>query len=132
MVSVLKVYNYKKGGEINMNNWQRVGKTSGVTWDPETTKEISGIFKEKRTNVGPNNANIYVLENEEGTLVSVWGSSSLDLKMADVEVGNEVKIVYLGMAKNKKTNREFKNFDVFQRSTNETASDESESDEPPF
>ncbi len=115
-----------------MNNWQRVGKTSGVTWDPETTKEISGIFKEKRTNVGPNNANIYVLENEEGTLVSVWGSSSLDLKMADVEVGNEVKIVYLGMAKNKKTNREFKNFDVFQRSTNETASDESESDEPPF
>lgn|SRR3990167_3707529 len=87
----------------------------GDTWDFTANKEMVGLFIGKEENVGENNSNLYSFEVDQKN-VAVWGSTVLDIRMKNVKVGEEVKIVFLGMedSPNRK-GKQYKNFDVFHR-----------------
>lgn len=74
---------------------------------------VQGIYKNMKTNVGQNSSTIYELELADGQLVSFWGSSLLDGKFAQIEVGMEVRVTYLGVAQPKTAKgRPYRNFRV--------------------
>lgn len=95
-------------------NWIEVNESSD-TWDLK--EPIQGIYKSKKENVGPNNSNQYIVETKDGN-VGVWGSTVLDNKFAEVPVGSEVKIEYLGKKDGKRG--QYKDFSLAYRPTGES------------
>ena len=101
---------------IDKNKYQEV--SGGLDVDrtgPEKDQElapgdgIEGRYVEKKTGVGKNNSNVYVLE--VGTAkVGVWGSTVLDTKFANVAIGKMVAIEYLGEAQSKQGGRSYKDY----------------------
>lgn len=88
------------------------------TWDFKKEgkdAELIGVFTGKETEVGDNESNMYHFEKENGEPVSVWGNAVLDVRLKNIKVGEEVKIIYLGKEKSEKTSRTYHNFDVFHR-----------------
>ena len=96
-----------------MRDWVKV--EMGPTWDFKKEKELKGRYVSKSELVGPNDSNMYKVERTDGTTVGVWGNTMLDDKFNSIEVGEDVKIVYLGLIKSEKTNREYNSFDVFHK-----------------
>ncbi len=98
------------------NDWVKMETSSSPTWDYKAgkVKEVVGVLKEIKSNVGPNNSMLFVLETKEGDL-GVWGTGLLTSRLGNLPLGEEVKIVYLGMAKSEKTGRNYHNFDVFHK-----------------
>jgi len=78
-----------------------------VTIEPEVWKQekegdmIEGVLIKKDTNIGPNNSRTYHLE-KEGRVIMIWGTTVLDDKMALINVGDYVRITYLGKKQGKK------------------------------
>jgi len=101
------------------NDWQKIEQESGETWDFENSPELQGVLVRKEEHVGPNDSKMYRIQIEsdtEGTKeIGVWGNTVLDGRFQKVEVGEEVKLVYLGKEKSPKTNREYHAFDVYHR-----------------
>ena len=99
-----------------MSNWKTIGETSNNNkmHDFEVNKEITGILFNKRNNIGANNSNIYDIEVGD-EVIGVWGTSILDRKMEEVEVGEEVRIIYNGKKISDKTKRQYKDFTVQSR-----------------
>ena len=100
-----------------MADWITVkddNQSSDRTHDFETDKVIEGIYFNNKENVGRNLQTIYQFEIGE-ELVDVWGATILDRKMQGIEVGEEVKITYLGKKISKTSKREFKDYDVKHR-----------------
>jgi hypothetical protein len=112
-----KNINYK---EFNMADWVETTTSESTTWDREDT--LIGVYKQKKEGVGANEANIYVLKTKDGD-VNVWGSTVLDSKFQDIEIGCEVKIEPLGGVKSPKTGREYLDFKVLYRTPEETKQD---------
>ena len=77
------------------------------SWNKVETQATSFRFENdgdemegKLVSVGPGKfekSKVYVLEKEDGSAVTIFGSVILDDRMSEVEVGNYVKIVYKGM-----------------------------------
>lgn len=98
------------------DDWTKMGPGDRVeSWDYEKEKEIVGTLVEKRENVGPNMAKMYILRLADGTKKGVWGSANIDMNMVNVPVGNDVKLIYVGVVQNPKTKRNFKKFEFFTR-----------------
>jgi len=83
--------------EIDNMAWEEEEGMNFIDW--EKTKEIVGRYKEKLENFGENNSNVYVLETEDGKIISIWGTGFLDTKMANVSTGSRIRIVYEGLGK---------------------------------
>lgn len=82
-----------------MADWITVGEGgNNPTWDKENP--IQGVFVNLKTDVGPNNSNMYTLKTKDGE-VDVWGSTVLDSKFEQVPRGAEVRIECLGEAEGK-------------------------------
>src|SRR3989344_7625718 len=96
-----------------MSAWVKV--EMGPTWDFKKEKELEGKYLSRSENVGVHNSNLYKIERADGTTVGVWGNTMLDDKFNSIGVGEDVKIVYLGLIKSEKTNREYNAFDVFHK-----------------
>ena len=96
-------------------DWEKVEAETGETWDYVKTPEIQGVLVNKEEHVGPNDSMMYRLQMEDDTELGVWGNTVLDGRFKKIEVGEEVKLVYLGKQKSPKTNREYHSFDVFHR-----------------
>jgi len=78
--------------------FKEVGKELPEVWTPKKEGDfIEGIYAQRKSNVGPNNSNLYVLEIE-GKLKSVWGSTVLDDLMVDpnIKIGDTLRITYDG------------------------------------
>src|SRR4030043_2274036 len=75
-------------------------ESSGAFWKPATKDEfVEGIYLNKETGVGPNKSNVYYIEKlEDKSLVQIWGSTILDMRMIPVTFGQQVKITYKGVA----------------------------------
>ena len=56
--------------------------------------------------------NNYVIKTDSGERMTVLGSTVINTKMADVEVGKTVRITYLGEQKSSTTGRVYKDFKV--------------------
>ena len=74
---------------------------------------IQGFYKDKKVNIGQNDSNLYEILLSNGTLVSVWGSGLLDGKFAEIPMGCEVRLTYLGITQPKTAKgRAYQNFKV--------------------
>ncbi len=76
--------------------------------------QIQGFYVNKRENVGQNDSNVYEIKlNPSGELVAIWGSALLDGKFAQIPLGCEVRVEYLGIAQPKtQGGRPYANFRV--------------------
>lgn len=111
--------------------WQEVAQEQGksVRWAEKPTNDwqkdnthffgttVSGVYKEKRTGVGANDATIYEIKSKEHGLLSVWSTTVLADRMSEVPVGAEVKIECTGEAKTKVGNKPYSLFKVMFRET---------------
>lgn len=65
-------------------------------WKPEKENDfICGVYKGIGKNVGENKQNVYHLQTDS-KVISIWGSTVLNGKMELVQVGDDIKIIYLG------------------------------------
>jgi len=81
-------------------------------WIPEKKdEEISGRLAKVDVGVGENKSMLYTIETEDAVR-GVWGSTVLDGKMRFFEVGDYVKIVFLGKKEGGKK-ESYKDFEVF-------------------
>lgn len=98
------------------SKWVKVEMGNDTMWDFETDKEFVGVFLEKREHIGDNDSNVYVFEGEDNKTYGIWGNSILDSRLKNIQVGEEVKIEYLGKKKSEKNpSRMYKDFDVWHR-----------------
>jgi hypothetical protein len=95
-----------------MSDWKEATVGDGEIWDRE--KAIQGTLVKKQENIGPNESFLYTLRTKDGD-VGVWGSSVLDTKFQEIEVGYEVKVEPLGKTKSPKTGREYFDYKVMYR-----------------
>jgi len=97
--------------------WEKVGGQGNLDakmWDFNKDGDLIGEVKSKLENVGPNASRLYEIENTDG-IFSVWGCSALDRNMMAINVGNIIKISFIGLQKNPNTGRTFKNFEVYRK-----------------
>lgn len=92
--------------------WEKIeGQPMSTTHDFNEKSEFVGIYQGNQSNVGENNSNVYNFL-AEGEPVSIWGSAVLDSRLANLTGGEEVKIVYEGMAEGK-NGRNYKDYSVY-------------------
>lgn len=84
--------------------------TDSIVWDRK--KAIEGVYTSVKEKVGPNESMLYTLKTKDGD-VSVWGSTVLDTKFAQIKIGSKVMIEPLGITKSEKTGRNYQDFRVF-------------------
>lgn len=107
-------------------SWKKVTGNLGqaVRWtvEPKDQKQaestvyvggvIEGQYIELRENVGMNSATIYMVQTEKHGVLSVWDTTVLRDKMAEVPVGSLVRITCLGDQVPKKGGKAYVGFDV--------------------
>ena len=104
------------------NEWEKVemspawNKTNeDGTYSLKENDSLIGIYRGKEENIGDNNSTIYNFKTAEG-MMSVWDTTVLAVRLKNIEVGEEVKIIYLGKVPNKTKGRKpYHNFEVFHR-----------------
>ncbi len=70
-------------------------------WKPEKEDEsIEGVLLLRKSNVGPNNAMLYLVETKDG-IKNVWGSAILDSRMLLVKDECKIRITYKGLGEAK-------------------------------
>lgn len=83
--------------------WKQVGSNNSSDYLPthnfRSEPVLEGSYIGVKSDIGPNNANKYTLELDDGTQVEIWGSTVLDDKMQNVDRGSYVRIEYLGKRK---------------------------------
>lgn len=94
-----------EGGLKTDRNWPAKGQELKVG------DSIEGRYVEKSENVGPNSANVYILESGI-ELIGVWGGTVIDSRMDKVAVGKMVKIQYKGLEKGK-SGKQYKNYEIY-------------------
>lgn len=87
---------YMKG--VDRMAWQEQEGMNFKDWEKEG-EEVMGKLKEKLENFGENNSDVYIIEQENGKIVSVWGTGFLTNLMKEVKDGDKIKIVYEGLGK---------------------------------
>lgn len=98
------------------NGWKEVGGQSQLDmWDEVAEKSIEGIYTEKRSHIGKNNSNIYVIKLSDGNSKGVWGSTVLDGRFENIPVGSEVRIVFNGKVSGKDARGAYKSYSVFMK-----------------
>ena len=96
-------------------DWKKV-ESSPVFAFEKKGDELIGLLVSTEADVGPNNSKLYTVEQKGGKKWGVWGSTVLDTRLKNVMVGEEVKIVYLGLKKSdKRKGAEYKDFEVYHR-----------------
>ena len=92
--------------------WKEVTppKDESEIWSPEEGDEIEGVFKEVKEDIGPNNSKLYTITTEKGD-IKLWGSTVLDDRLAGIDFGTDIKVLYKGMVKGK--NSSYKDWGVY-------------------
>lgn len=90
--------------------WRKIEKAP--SWDFEANPVLQGVLVSKEAGVGQNDSNLYRFETKDGENVSLWGSVVLDDRLAQVDLGTELKISYKGKVKNEQSGRSFKSYEV--------------------
>jgi hypothetical protein len=105
-----------------MAEWKKVEMSPSHDFEKE--KELEGVVTGIQTDVGPNSSTLYEIEKRGGENIAVWGSTVLDSRMKNVKIGEEVKIVFTGLAKEaKRGQNRAKIFEVYHREPTITSED---------
>lgn len=89
--------------------WTEVKAVTGPVWD--RLAPIEGELLKVEHHKGPNSSELYTLLTEDGA-VALWGSTTLDGKLAELYLHDQVRIEPLGKVKSKAGNREYWDFKV--------------------
>jgi len=93
------------------------------TWDYKAEGEnatLRGVYISTEEDVGPNNSKLYTFEKSNGERVAVWGNTILDTRLKNLQLGEEVFIVYLGqVASEVKGRSPYNNFEVWHKGSPE-------------
>jgi len=109
--------------ELEKEGFDRI--EAGEVWDFEKDPIMRGVFLSVEENVGENNSNLYSFEHQGGNIVSVWGSEIIDARLKNVEMGEEVVIIYHGKVPSKKRKNSFyKNFEIYHKKPGEKVEEE--------
>jgi hypothetical protein len=92
------------------NEWKKISKITNKAALKEKGDEVTGKLLE--ISDSPYGTKVYIIEQEGGENATVFGTTVLDDRMSNVEIGQEVKIIYQGTAKTT-SGRTCKLFDVF-------------------
>lgn len=99
-----------------MNDWKKV--EVGSSWNyKELGKgaEFKGIYINKEEHVGENDSCVYSFE-VDNDVMTIWGSTLLDIRFKNLKFGEEVKVVYLGEEPSqKRKGKTYHNFEVYHR-----------------
>lgn len=94
-----------------MPNWTSANNSDQFpTWNSKEDKAfkagatLEGVLTEKRSHIGPNDSNVYIIEETDGGKKQVWGTTLLDRVMEPMPIGTLVRFTYKGIAKSKKGN----------------------------
>ena len=100
-----------------MTNWTEIkpkrDDNEKVFSPSQAGESVEGVLVDTKENVGPNNSKLYSLEQPDGTVVKVWGSTVLDSRMEVVGAKSYIKIVYQGLGVAKAGRKAPKLFNVF-------------------
>lgn len=102
----------KQGQSPEESEWEKV--EANPTWNFKEDRELVGYFINGESNVGPNESNLWTFRKEDGSIISVWGNTILDMRFKNLVEGDKVRIIYKGWAKSPKTGRTYHNFEVFK------------------
>ena len=89
-------------------------KVESEMWNPEEGESVSGVYLGFQPEVGANKSNLYTIEDSSGKQMGVWGSKVLDGKMISAQVGQQVKIEFVGRVKPDK-GQEYKSYEVYTK-----------------
>ncbi len=80
--------------------WKERESTDGVGIGEEKgqRRKAGGLLVEIRYKVGKNKSTVYELIQQDGEGLQVWGSTTIDSKLNQSDIGKFVKLEYLGMA----------------------------------
>lgn len=92
------------------DGWLEAGSGSGDMWD-ESNGPIQGVYIKKRTNVGPNESNVYTLRTENGE-VGVWGSTVINTKFDEIPIGSMVRVEFIGKVSGKRGGSQYKDYQI--------------------
>lgn len=81
-------------------------------WDFEKDRIFEGYFVGVDVEVGAHHSKLYHFKTKDGGLASVWGSTVLDTRLKNVELGERVVIIYHGRAIGK-SGSEYKQYEVY-------------------
>lgn len=99
--------------EENWDNATEVKAQTGSAWNQE--EPLVGKFIGTSENVGPNLSKMHNVRTDSGEVVGMWGSSVLDSKMAEVTVGDRIRVSFEGRKENPKTKHTFKDYKVMNK-----------------
>lgn len=95
-----------------MSEWKTHNKSQfNDSWDFENNKTLIGHYIEHKENVGKNHQHLYIVLCE-GQKYDIWGCKTLNDGMSDVNVGDDVMIIYKGINNNPKYANPMKMFEV--------------------
>lgn len=96
----------------NNDQWVEVGRVP--TWDFKESKELTGTYIAKEEGVGLKDTNLFKIQKEDGSVVGVWGNTMINDTFQKIQIGDEVRIVYLGMEESK-NGRSYHSFKIYHR-----------------
>ena len=97
-----------------MSDWKVVEAkplTESSVWNPEVGAVCEGVLTELKKDLGPNKSTLLTIEDAMGNPTSMWENAVLADRLADVEVGAEVRIKFLGKVMGK-SGRSYNNYEV--------------------
>jgi len=104
---------------MEKEKWTTAGENNEM-WNGEGS--VQGIYVSKKEDVGQNKSNIYNIRKADKALVGIWGSTVLDGRFSEIEIGSEVKVTALG-EKESKTGKTYKDYTVEYREVEKSEED---------
>lgn len=96
------------------DEWEEIG--IDPAWNYKEEKELSGVYESREENVGPHSSVLYHIRKEDGSTIGVWDNTVLSDKFAKLNIGDEIKITYLGMLESD-AGRQYHGFKVIRKKT---------------
>lgn len=91
---------------------------------------LIGKYVRMKTNVGMHGSNVYIVHGEDGSELSVWGSTVINGRFEEIPIGSMVKIEPLGETKSKQGTK-YKDYRIMYIPPKEKIEDPFEQQEMP-
>ena len=120
----------KKIKELEKMGYTEIsGGLEAEVWDFEKDPFFEGVFVSKEEGLGANNSTLYFFQDTKSKTYSIWGSTVLNTRLKNVQVGEVVGIFFIGRKPSKVAGRKpYKDFRVFHKGSPVSDND----DEVPF
>ena len=116
-------FDFEDATPVNSENVQ-----ADETWKYQEAKEgdsVEGLLVNTKKNIGPNDNNVYTIEDKDGKLIDVWGCAVINNHLASLEPKKwGVKLVYDGKKTPEKGGRDYHSFTIYKLPVAEADADD--------